>query len=117
VQKCLVQVRGPTASRIAMHLKPKPATLRSTESESSKVEILPPEISNPDCNTPGAINFIVSQDCVLPGLDRSVKICTPTAGSTSQSPVQVKATIADASRVKSVQVYLDGALALVTGLS
>jgi hypothetical protein len=80
VQKCLVQVRGPTASRIAMHLKPKPATLRSTESESSKVEILPPEISNPDCNTPGAINFIVSQDCVLPGLDRSVKICTPTAG-------------------------------------
>ena len=38
-----------------MHLKPKPATLRSTESESSKIEILPPEISNPDCNTPGVL--------------------------------------------------------------
>jgi len=61
------------------------------------------------------VNFNVSEDCVLPGLDRTVKICTPVAGSTSGSPVRIKATIGDASLIKSAQIYLDGALTFATG--
>ena len=61
------------------------------------------------------VNFAVSEDCVLPGLDRTVNICVPTAGSTFASPVEIKATIGDASPVKSAQIYVDGALTFATG--
>ena len=61
------------------------------------------------------VNFAVSQGCVLPGLDRTVKICTPTAGSTSGSAVQIRATISDATPVRSAQIYVDGVLTFATG--
>ena len=64
-----------------------------------------------------AVNFTVSNadDCVLPGTDRTVKICTPSAGGSSGSPVRIKATISDATPVKAVQIYLDNALTFRTG--
>jgi hypothetical protein len=61
------------------------------------------------------VNFTVSEACVLPGTDRTVKICTPTAEGISGSPVQIKATISDASPLKSAQIYLDNVLTSRTG--
>jgi hypothetical protein len=63
------------------------------------------------------INFTVSTGCVLPGTDRTVKICSPANGSTSGSPVRLTATIADSGDVKAVQIYIDGSLEETTSFA
>lgn len=61
------------------------------------------------------INFTVAGGCVLPGIDRSVKICTPTNGATVSSPVHIQATLNDSGDVQAAQIYVDGVVKFSTG--
>lgn len=63
------------------------------------------------------LNFTVATGCVLSGIDRTVKICTPAAGATLTSPVHIQATLSDTGNVTAAQIYVDGVLSWSTGFT
>lgn len=63
------------------------------------------------------INFTIATGCVLSGIDRTVKICTPTNNGTVTSPVHIQASISDSGQVNAGQIYVDGVLKFSTGFT
>jgi hypothetical protein len=57
-----------------------------------------------------SFNVTVASGCVLSGLDRSVKICAPAAGTMVSSPVRIQATLSDSGIVQAAQIYVDGTI-------
>jgi hypothetical protein len=49
-----------------------------------------------------------TQSCTPSALDRNVRLCSPTGGSISSSPVHILAAITDSRTVNAVKVYIDG---------
>lgn len=61
-----------------------------------------------------SINFTVSNGCVISGIDRTVRLCSPIAGSTVASPVRIQAVLSSAGTVFAGKVYVDGETKLTT---
>jgi FG-GAP-like repeat len=57
-----------------------------------------------------AIDLTIGSGCVVPGLSRTVNICSPPGGMTVTSPVRIHAIFNDSAPVDSAQIYVDGVL-------
>jgi hypothetical protein len=62
-----------------------------------------------------AISFTVGSGCIVSGIDRTVKICTPANGATVASPVHIEGTFGTSFAVNAAQIYVDGVLKISAG--
>jgi hypothetical protein len=54
------------------------------------------------------VNYTVASGCVIPGIDRTVKLCSPRNGSSVTGPVHLQAALSDSGNINSIQIYVDG---------
>jgi hypothetical protein len=54
-----------------------------------------------------AFDLTIKDGCVVPGLSRSVNICSPAGGANVSSPVRIQAIVNDVAPVN-MQIYVDG---------
>lgn len=57
-----------------------------------------------------AFDLTIVDGCAVPGLARTVNICSPTNGIAVSNPVHFRAIFNDTAPINSGQIYVDGAL-------